>query len=93
MDCPTDVLSFSQQESELPEHPSALLGDIVISVPTARRQAAERELELTDELARLLAHGLLHLVGWDHDTPAKARRMYKETERLCNEIVSDRKGV
>jgi len=66
---PTDVLSFAAPES------SGTLGDVIISLDTASRQAAERGAPLSDELARLLAHGMLHLVGFDHDRPAAARRM------------------
>jgi probable rRNA maturation factor len=80
---PTDVLAFAQREGEYGHHAGALLGDLVVSIPTARRQAGERGTDLTSELTMLLAHGLLHLLGWDHDTPRKDRRMTRETERLC----------
>ncbi|MGH7271265.1 MAG: rRNA maturation RNase YbeY [Polyangiaceae bacterium] len=83
MNRPTDVLSFSQREGAMGHRAGWLLGDIVVSIPTARRQADARGCDLASELTMLLAHGLLHLVGWDHDTPAKDRRMRKETERLC----------
>jgi probable rRNA maturation factor len=83
-DKPTDVLAFSQREGELADGPGALLGDVIVSVPTALRQARSRNVDLTSELTMLLAHGLLHLVGWDHDTPAKDRKMRRETARLCN---------
>lgn len=68
-DRPTDVLSFAGAEG------TGLLGDVVISLKTAERQAAERSRPLSDELARLLAHGLLHLLGHDHEEAAAARRM------------------
>lgn len=80
---PTDVLAFAQREGEYGGHAGALLGDLVVSIPTARRQAGERGTDLTSELTMLLAHGLLHLLGWDHDTPRKDRRMIRETQRLC----------
>jgi probable rRNA maturation factor len=80
---PTDVLAFAQREGEAAEHAGRLLGDVVVSVPTARRQAAERGAPLSAELTMLLAHGLLHLLGWDHQTDAADRRMRKETARLC----------
>jgi len=82
-DKPTDVLAFSQLEGELADGASALLGDVIVSVPTALHQARSRKVDLTSELTMLLAHGLLHLVGWDHDTPAKDRKMRRETARLC----------
>jgi probable rRNA maturation factor len=82
-DRPTDVLAFAQREGEHGERAGAILGDVVISVETARRQAASRGVDVSTEVTMLLAHGLLHLLGWDHDTPAKDRRMRRETDRLC----------
>jgi len=80
---PTDVLAFSQREGELGERAGPLLGDIVVSIPTTRRQAAAARRPMSSELTTLLAHGLLHLLGWDHKTAAQDRRMRLETERLC----------
>jgi probable rRNA maturation factor len=80
---PTDVLSFSQEEGEMGEHAGRLLGDVVVSIPTARKQAEDRGRDLVSELTMLLAHGLLHLLGWDHQTEAEDRRMRRETDRLC----------
>lgn len=57
----TDVLSFPQDDP-------VVLGDLVISVDTAGRQALERGHTLRDELRILLVHGLLHLLGYDHET-------------------------
>ena len=79
---PTDVLAFAQREGEHADRSGSLLGDVVLSVETARRQAHARGVPLASELTMLLAHGLLHLVGWDHDTPSKDRRMRRETDRL-----------
>lgn len=71
-DVPTDVLSFPQQDG----FPSGgLLGDIVISVDTARAQAAALGHALDDELRVLLVHGLAHLLGHDHHTDADAAAM------------------
>jgi probable rRNA maturation factor len=80
---PTDVLAFSQHEGEHGDRADRLLGDVVISIPTARRQAAARKRDLASEVTMLLAHGLLHLLGWDHDTPDEDRHMRTETKRLC----------
>lgn len=82
-DRPTDVLAFAMREGELGELAGDVLGDVIVSIPTARRQAEERSVALIDEVTMLLAHGLLHLLGWDHDTAAKDRRMRAETDRLC----------
>jgi probable rRNA maturation factor len=88
---PTDVLAFAQREVELGEKAGRILGDVVVSVPTARRQAEARGLGVMSELTMLLAHGLLHLLGWDHDTAAKDRRMRRETNRLC--VAADAASV
>ena len=66
----TDVLAFSG------------LGEVVISLDTARRQAREGGWPLAAELRRLLAHGLLHCRGHDHGDPASARRMAAAEKRL-----------
>jgi probable rRNA maturation factor len=73
----TDVLSFAAMEVDFPEiadnpaDSSLYLGDIIISVDTAVRQAPEHGYSLRKELAWLASHGLLHLLGWDHpDEPS-----------------------
>ena len=62
----TDVLSFSQNEEENKPN-SSLMGDVVISTETAKRQAAEHGLTLEEEIVLLLIHGILHLLGFDHE--------------------------
>ncbi|MDB4942452.1 MAG: Metal-dependent hydrolase YbeY, involved in rRNA and/or ribosome maturation and assembly [Labilithrix sp.] len=81
-DRPTDVLAFAMHEGEYGALAGHVLGDVIVSVPTARRQAEERGRPVLDEVTMLLAHGLLHLLGWDHETAAKDRRMRAETDRL-----------
>jgi probable rRNA maturation factor len=81
-DRPTDVLSFSQLEGMPLAGMANLLGDVVISVPTARRQAKEHGRSLEDEVVFLLAHGLLHLLGLDHRTAAEERHMNAHTQEL-----------
>lgn len=66
VDRPTDVLSFLPF-AESPSSSSSFLGDIVIDVPYAARQARRRGHALTREVQILLAHGLLHLLGYDHE--------------------------
>ncbi|HEY3819369.1 MAG TPA: rRNA maturation RNase YbeY [Polyangiaceae bacterium] len=80
---PTDVLAFALREGEHGERAGRLLGDVVVSIPTTRRQAEAAGREPGAELTMLLAHGLLHLLGWDHATAREDRRMRRETERLC----------
>jgi len=73
---PTDVLSFSQREGKGGDLHPEVLGDIVICVPVARRQAREAGHCLIAELDRLAVHGLLHLAGYEHeDDPVAARAM------------------
>ncbi len=73
VDAPTDVLSFSMREGERIGQ-SGLLGDIVISVETASRQADAIGHSLGDELDELLFHGMIHLMGFDHyDEPGRER--------------------
>ena len=66
-DSTTDVLSFPNQPDEF-ESDQANLGDIVISVEQAKRQAEENDLSLECEIKQLILHGLLHLCGYDHET-------------------------
>ncbi len=77
-DKPTDVLSWPQSEPDEPL--TEQLGDVVISRDTAERQARARGWELEDELALLLVHGILHLLGHEDDTEAGSEKM-KEVER------------
>jgi probable rRNA maturation factor len=90
---PTDVLSFSLVEGDFAEHRAGLLGDVVISVETAARQAAERRRGLDDELARLMVHGLLHLVGHDHEADDEARVMTAEERRVRRAVREAETGA
>lgn len=76
---PTDVLAFPMESGP---NPSGLLGDIVVSLDTAERQARARRRPLLDEVTHLLAHGLLHLMGYDHRTDAEERTMNTLVTRL-----------
>ena len=89
-DRPTDVLSFAQREGE-GGAPDGLLGDVVISVDTARRQAAACGASLARESERLLIHGVLHLLGYDHErSPAEARRMQRRERALARALAERR---
>jgi probable rRNA maturation factor len=83
---PTDVLSFSLLEGEGQHHRGSLLGDVVISVETAAAQAAARHRSLDEEVTRLVIHGMLHLLGHDHEKEDEARRMDAEQRRLWREV-------
>ena len=67
--------------------PERLLGDVVISVETARRQAAQYDATLQRELYRLLIHGLLHVMGHDHERLGERKRMEAEERRLARAIA------
>lgn len=82
LDRSTDVLSFSQLEGEEIPGEGDLLGDIVISLDTAVRQADEYGHSVEEEMNRLLVHGVLHLLGYDHEKgDAEAARMRAEEEK------------
>jgi len=84
----TDVLSFSLLEGDHRDRRGRLLGDVVISVDTARRQARAARRSLDDTIARLLIHGLLHVLGHDHEDDAEARAMRREERRLWARVRS-----
>ena len=90
---PTDVLAFSLLEGEDAEHRGALLGDVVIGVETAARQARQRRRSLDEEVARLLIHGTLHLLGHDHQRESDTRVMRSEERRLWLEIRDPSGGL
>ncbi len=81
-DSPTDVLSFSMTEGPGPNLHPELLGDVIISVETAARQAAEIGCKPIDEVTSLLIHGVLHLLGYSHDRPTEAEEMLGEAGRI-----------
>jgi probable rRNA maturation factor len=83
---PTDVLAFSLLEGEHARHRGTLLGDVVIGMETAARQARQRRRPLDDEVARLLVHGVLHLLGYDHVRPAQARSMRAQERRVWRSL-------
>ena len=82
----TDVLAFSMREGPGAEFGGSCLGDVVISVETAERQAEARGVPLDDEIGDLLIHGVLHLVGLDHERPHEAREMRQLESHLRWEL-------
>ena len=90
-DRPTDVLAFALREGEdAGVHPD-VLGDVVPSLDPAARQAADRGATLADEVRVLLAHGILHLLGYDHErSPADARRMFAKQRALLRRLAAAR---
>jgi probable rRNA maturation factor len=82
-DKPTNVLAFSMREGAFSLLHPQLLGDLVISVETARRQSPRFGLEHLDMIVLLMIHGILHLVGYDHEGDrAEAQRMTQKQKEL-----------
>ncbi|MEB3336185.1 MAG: rRNA maturation RNase YbeY [Leptolyngbyaceae bacterium] len=93
LDQPTDVLAFAALEVDCPQPEDELaatlplyLGDIVISVDTAQRQAQQQGHSDQTELAWLASHGLLHLLGWDHPDEIRLGQMLDQQKRLLQAV-------
>lgn len=85
VDKTTDVLSFPiyERRAEIPDDRESLLGDIVINLDAAKRQSPHYGLTLSAEVRRLLIHGFLHLLGYDHErTPYQQRKMRRHENEL-----------
>lgn len=87
----TDVLSFPQEElgdgeieivGDIPVH----LGDVIISLDVAKKQAEEYEHSLEREIAFLAVHGFLHLIGYDHETIEEEKEMFERQENILQEF-------
>jgi len=88
-DVPTDVLSFPQDDDDgfiVPEGLPRVLGDIVISLPRAAEQAAEYGHSLEREVVYLSVHGLLHLLGYDHENSEEKNQMRQREEEVMTRI-------
>ena len=89
---PTNVLAFSLTEGDDSAMAMNLLGDIVISVETAAREAADEGLSLHSRLQVLLVHGFLHLIGYDHEkSDSEAVRMHDKERELLHELTKKRR--
>lgn len=84
-DTPTDVLSFPIPFDH-PESGVSYLGDIVISLPTASRQAESAGHAVEDEIQLLLVHGILHLLGYDHATLEEKAKMWTQQDKILNKL-------
>ena len=90
-DQPTDVLSFRHEEECPPLGPCIPdlhqeLGDLILSLPYIERYACKAGTSLAAEFLLCFVHGLLHLLGWDHDTPERTRVMFALQDRLLREM-------
>lgn len=82
-DKPTNVLAFSMREGEDKSLHPHLLGDLVISIETAKRQSKQSGFNEMEMLALLLVHGILHLIGYEHEgTRREARKMTAKQKDL-----------
>ncbi len=81
---PTNVISFPMQEGPFSDIMPELLGDVVISIETAHREAVDTGMEMTERFNQLLIHGILHLVGYDH---VNSKEEAAVMERKSNELM------
>tara|TARA_B100000686_G_scaffold213924_2_gene220901 strand:- start:1199 stop:1660 length:462 start_codon:yes stop_codon:yes gene_type:complete len=88
IDATTDVLSFPQ--TSLGKLDSILLGDVVVSTDTASKQANDHAISLEEEILLLIIHGILHLLGFDHDKSlSEAKKMKQKTRHLFKVIFPE----
>ena len=89
LDEPTDVISFSNRDNPFPDidADSEEIGDLYISMEKADRQAREYRVSLDEEMKRLIVHGMLHLVGYDHErSDSDEEIMLQKEDELCGGI-------
>ncbi len=90
-DKPTNVLAFAMKEGEFPALHPQLLGDLVISIETAKRQSKQSGLNKMEMLTLLMIHGILHLIGFEHEGTKKgAREMAKKQNELFRFVAKRR---
>ncbi len=87
---PTNVISFPMREGRFSEIAPNLLGDVVISIETACQEGQKGGLSLEERFDQLLIHGILHLLGYDHEnTKSEARKMEKKAQELLEIIQAN----
>lgn len=90
MDKPTNVLAFPMQEGEFADITPGLLGDVVISCDTARKEAEDAGITLSERMSQLLVHGILHLLGFDHETnESDAQQMEDKSLEVLRKIETN----
>ncbi|MCK5695908.1 MAG: rRNA maturation RNase YbeY [Desulfobacula sp.] len=88
---PTNVLAFPMQEGQFADITPGLLGDVVISCETAQQEADEANITLLERISQLLIHGILHLMGFDHETSQKdAQKMENKGLELLRIIETNK---
>ena len=89
---PTDVISFPLQDDLFPQVQPQVLGDVVISVETALQQALKRQAPFYEEILVLLIHGILHLLGFDHEKSAQEKKKMQAREKeIFERLLQDKK--
>jgi probable rRNA maturation factor len=87
---PTNVIAFPMREGRFSEIAPNLLGDVVISIETAWQEGQKGDLSMQERFDQLLVHGILHLLGYDHEnTKSEARKMKKKEQELLNIIQAN----
>jgi len=90
-DKPTNVLAFPMQEGRFADITPGLLGDVVISCETAQQEADKANIDLLERISQLLIHGILHLIGFDHETnPMDAQKMEDKSLKLLRIIETNK---
>ncbi len=92
-DKPTNVLSFPMQEGQFSDITPGLLGDVVISVETAEQEASDAGISMDERMSQLLIHGILHLLGFDHETGENdAEKMEQKSIELLR-LIEKNQGL
>lgn len=90
IDKPTNVLAFPMQEGQFADITPGLLGDVVIGCDTAQKEADNAGISLEERLSQLLIHGILHLMGFDHEQgPTQARQMEDKSLEILKKIETN----
>ena len=91
VDKPTNVLAFPMQEGRFSDITPGLLGDVVISCETAQQEADSANISLLERMSQLLIHGILHLMGFDHETSQRdAQKMENKSLELLRKIETNK---
>lgn len=84
---PTNVIAFAMRDGEFPDISPHLLGDVVISMDTARREAQNAAMSAERRFNELLVHGILHLLGYDHEDSDEEARVMEDKSRELMDLI------
>ncbi len=93
IDKPTNVLSFPMQEGEFSDITPGLLGDVVISLDRAEQEAKNAGITVDERMSQLLIHGILHLLGFDHETNENAAEQMEQKSLELLRIIETNTGL